>query len=51
MSSQEIADMVFNFKDKLTDKEFKDVMDKLAIKKKEDENMYIVRYIKQKKKL
>jgi hypothetical protein len=51
MSSQEIADMVFNFKDKLTDKEFKDVMDKLAIKKKDDEDMYMIRYIKQKNKL
>ena len=47
MSSQEIADMIFNFKDKLTDKEFKDVMDKLAIKKKDETDMYEVRYIKQ----
>ena len=51
MASQEIADMIFNFKDKLTDKEFKDVMDKLAIKNKEEGDMYMVRYIKQKKKL
>jgi len=51
MASQEIADMIFNFKDKLTDKEFKDVMDKLAIKKKEEEDMYEVRYIKQRRKL
>jgi len=51
MTSQEIADMVFNFKDKLTDKEFKDVMDKLAIKKKDEGNIYEVRYIKQKRKL
>lgn len=51
MASQEIADMVFNFKDKLTDKEFKDVMDKLAIKNKEEKDMYMVSYIKQKKKL
>ena len=51
MTSQEIADMVFNFKDKLTDKEFKDVMDKLAVKKKDEGNIYEVRYIKQKRKL
>jgi hypothetical protein len=51
MSSQEIADMVFNFKDKLTDKEFKDVMDKLSIKNKEEGDIYMVRYIKQKKEL
>lgn len=51
MASQEIADMIFNFKDKLTDKEFKDVMDKLAIKKKEEGDMYLVRYIKQRRKL
>ena len=38
MASQEIADMIFNLKDKLSDKEFKDIMDKLSIKKKEEED-------------
>jgi len=52
MTSKEIADMIYNFKDKLTDKEFKDIMDKLSIKNKEEqeeqEDIYVVRYIKQK---
>lgn len=50
MSSYEIADMIYNFKEKLTDKEFKEIMDKLSVKNK-NENIYEVRYIKQKRKL
>jgi len=55
MTSKEIADMIFTLKDKLTDKEFKDIMEKLSIKNKEEqeeqEDIYEVRYIKQKRKL
>lgn len=52
MASQELGDMIYNIKEKLTDKEFKDIMDKLAIKNKEEEGtIYEVRYIKQKRKL
>tara|TARA_B110000444_G_C18481766_1_gene429472 strand:- start:37 stop:558 length:522 start_codon:yes stop_codon:yes gene_type:complete len=53
MASQEIADMIFNLKDKLSDKEFKDIMDKLSIKKKEEEedDTYMITYIKQEHKL
>jgi len=51
MASHEIADMIFNLKDKLSDKEFKDIMDKLSIKKKEEYDTYLITYIKQEHKL
>lgn len=48
MTSQEISNMIFNIKDKITDKEFKDIMEKLSIKHEEDkkEDTYELRYIK-----
>ena len=47
MTSQELSNMIFNIKDKITDKEFKDLMDKLSVKHKEDErDTYELRYIK-----
>ena len=49
MTSQELSNMIFEIKDKLTDKEFKDIMDKLSIKKKEqDDCFYELKYIEQK---
>jgi len=49
MTSKELSNMVFAIKDKITDKEFKDIMDKLSIKNKEEEenNLYEFIYIKQ----
>jgi len=49
MTSKELSNMVFAIKDKITDKEFKDMMDKLSIKNKEEEenNLYEFIYIKQ----
>jgi hypothetical protein len=48
MTSHELADMIYSVKEKLTDKEFKDIMDKLSIKnKKEDEpELYEFTYMK-----
>tara|TARA_R100001198_G_scaffold88980_2_gene65118 strand:+ start:82 stop:615 length:534 start_codon:yes stop_codon:yes gene_type:complete len=51
MTSQELSNMIYNIKEKLTDIEYKEIMDTLAIKNKNEENMYEVRYIKQKRKL
>ena len=49
MTSQELSNMVFAIKDKISDKEFKDLMDKLSVKNKEEkeEGLYIFEYIKQ----
>lgn len=46
MTSHELADMIYSVKEKLTDKEFKDIMEKLSIKKKEEEDVYEFKYIK-----
>lgn len=47
MTSQELSNMIFNIKDKITDKEFKELMEKLSVKHKEDESdTYELRYIK-----
>ena len=47
MTSQELADMIFSVKEKLTDKEFKDIMEKLSVKKEEEEkDVYEFRYLK-----
>ena len=47
MTTQELSNMIFNIKNKITDKEFKDLMEKLSLKHKEDENdTYELRYIK-----
>ena len=53
MTSHDIADMIFSVKEKLTDKEFKDIMEKLSIKKKEEEeeNIYVLKYVKTKYKM
>lgn len=46
MTTQELSNMIFNIKDKITDKEFKDLMEKLSLKHKEDErDTYELRYI------
>ena len=46
MTSQELSNMIFSIKDKISDKEFKDIMEKLSIKHEEDkiENNYELRY-------
>ena len=53
MSAKELSNMVFSIKDKITDKEFKDIMDKLSIKnekEKEDEvELYEFTYMKMRK--
>ena len=48
MTSQELSNMIFNIKDKISDKEFKDIMEKLSIKHEEDKNddTFELRYIK-----
>ena len=47
MTSQELSNMIFNIKDKITDKEFKDIMDKLSVKNEEEkQDTYELRYIK-----
>ena len=47
MTTQELSNMIFNIKDKITDKEFKDLMEKLSLKHKEDErDTYELRYVK-----
>ena len=51
MASQELADMIYDIKQKLTDEEYKNIMNMLSIKNKEEGEMYEVRYIKQKRKL
>ena len=42
MSAQELSNMVFAIKDKITDKEFKDLMDKLSIKNQEDKKIIYI---------
>jgi len=50
MTSHELADMIYSVKEKLTDKEFKDIMDKLSIKnKKEEPEIYEFTYMKMRK--
>jgi len=48
MTSHELADMVFAIKDKITDKEFKDIMEKLSIKNEEEKDTYEFKYVKTK---
>jgi len=49
MTSHELADMIYSLKEKLTDKEYKDIMEKLSVKKKEEEegagNVYVLKYV------
>jgi hypothetical protein len=53
MTSKKIADSIFNIKEKLTDKEFKDIMDLLSIKNKEEKEdkveLYEFTYMKMRK--
>lgn len=52
MTSHELADMIYSVKEKLTDKEFKDIMEKLSIKKEEEEDtpeLYEFTYMKMRK--
>jgi len=51
MASHELAGLIYDIKQKLTDEEYKNIMEKLSIKNKEEGEMYEVRYIKQKRKL
>ena len=44
MTSQELSNMIYDIKEKLTDKEFKDIMDKLSLTHKE-EKLYEFQYI------
>lgn len=48
MTSQELSDMVFAIKDKITDKEFKDIMEKLSVKNQEEDKpeLYEFTYMK-----
>jgi len=50
MSAQELSDMVYAIKEKITDKEFKDIMDKLSVKNKEENKpeLYEFTYMKMK---
>ena len=50
MTAQELSNMVFAIKDKISDKEFKDLMDKLSVKNEEEKeiDVYEFKYIKQK---
>ena len=50
MTSQELSNMIFNIKEKITDKEFKDIMDALGIvhKKDEKQDVYLFKYYKMK---
>ena len=47
MTSQELSNMVFAIKEKITDKEFKDIMDKLSIKNEEEDCLYEFSYVEQ----
>ena len=51
MSAQELSNMVFSIKDKITDKDFKDIMDKLSIKNEEEDKLelYEFTYMKMRK--
>ena len=40
MTSHELSNMIYDIKEKLTDKEFKDLMDKLSIKNEEEEECF-----------
>jgi hypothetical protein len=50
MTCQELSNMIFNIKEKITDKEFKDIMDALGIvhKKDEKQDVYLFKYYKMK---
>ena len=48
MTAQELSNMVFSIKDKITDKEFKDLMDKLSVKNEEEKDTYEFKYVKTK---
>ena len=47
MTAQELSNMVFAIKEKITDKEFKDIMDKLSIKNDEEDCLYEFSYVEQ----
>ena len=47
MTSQELSNMVFAIKEKITDKEYKDLMDKLSIKNEEEDCLYEFSYVEQ----
>lgn len=51
MTAQELSNMVFAIKDKITDKEFKEIMDKLSVKNKEEDKseLYEFTYMKMRK--
>lgn len=51
MTAQELSNMVFAIKDKITDKEFKDIMDKLSVKNEEEDKpeLYEFTYMKMRK--
>lgn len=53
MTAEKLADSIFNIKEKLTDKEFKDIMDLLSIKNKEEKEneveLYEFTYMKMRK--
>lgn len=51
MTSQELSNMIFDIKEKLTDKEFKDIMDKLSVKNEEEDKLelYEFTYMKMRK--
>ena len=53
MNVQEVSSMIYSFKEKITDKEYKDIMDLLMIinRKQKENGVYIFEYIKQKHKL
>lgn len=47
MTAQELSNMVFAIKNKITDKEFKDIMEKLSVKNEEEDCFYEFSYIEQ----
>lgn len=51
MSAKELSNMVFAIKEKITDKEFKDIMDKLSVKNEEEDKpqLYEFTYMKMRK--
>jgi len=53
MNVQEVSYMIYSFKEKITDKEYKDIMGLLMItnRKQKENGLYIFEYIKQKHKL
>jgi hypothetical protein len=53
MTSKELSNMIFDIKEKLTDKEFKDIMEKLSLthKKEEVQQLYEFQYIEVERKV